>query len=211
MKKSSKISIPIIIGSIIIAIGLTLAAPKSPYNNELTALQNKLAKVNNESTKIIDNSDSASSLDSSTATALKNTTISLATTQANNLMKNLYTWSSGADYTKNKATIIKSYVTSPDVISSAMPDDKDNSGNSQITALGLHSQLKSVHVYNNDINTSDIYIIATATATKNQDANDTNTPLSNNYVYKAHFDNTSQKFSSLTYIGKESLNNSTGN
>ncbi len=211
MEKSSKISILILAVSVIAAIALTAAAPKSPYTAQLASLQNKLAKANSNTSTLIDKSDSSSSINSSTTSVLQKTTLSIAKSKADDLMKNLYTWSSGSEYTKNKNTIISSLVTSPNVINNVMPDDKDNSGNSQVDALGIHSSLKSVTTYATSLDSNDLYISANATATKGSDVNSDNSPLSNNHVYKVHFDTASQRFDNITYVGKESLNNSTGN
>ena len=211
MEKSSKISILILAVSVIASVALTAAAPKSPYTAQLTSLQNKLAQANDNANTLVDKSDSSSSVNPSTTSVLQKTTLSIATSKANDLMKNLYTWSSGSEYTKNKNTIITKLVASPNVINSVMPDDKDNSGNSQIDALGIHSSLKSVTVYATSLDSPDLYISAEATATKGTDVNSDNSPLSNNHVYKAHFDTSSQRFDNITYVGKQSLNNSTGN
>lgn len=211
MEKSSKISILILAVSVIAAVTLTAAAPKSPYTAQLASLQNKLAQANNNTSTLIDKSDSSASIDSSTTSVLQKTTLSIANSKANALMKNLYTWSSGSEYTKNKNTITASLVTSPNVINNIMPDDKDNSGNSQVDALGIHSSLKSVTTYGTSLDSNDLYISANATATKGSDVNSDNSPLSNNHVYKVHFDPASQRFDNIIYVGKESLNNSTGN
>jgi len=211
MEKSSKISILILATSVIAAVALTAAAPKSPYTAQLASLQNKLAKANNNANTLIDKSDSSSSINSSNTSLLQKTTLSIANSKANELMKNLYTWSSGSEYTKNKNEIIASLVTSPNVINNVMPDDKDNSGNSQVDALGIHSSLKSVTTYATSLDSNDLYISANATATKDSDVNSDNSPLSNNHIYKVHFDTSSQKFDNISSFGNARLNNSTGN
>ena len=58
MEKSSKISILILAVSVIAAVALTAAAPKSPYTAQLASLQNKLAQANSNTSTLIDKSDS---------------------------------------------------------------------------------------------------------------------------------------------------------
>lgn len=210
MNKSTKTSIAIIGVSVIAAAGIMISAPHSPYAQELAKLQVDLAKVNNESNKLTDSSDSSSSSSSSQSSLLQQTVLSQTDKKATDLMKNLYNWSSSKEYNANKQAIIKNDVSDAKLIDSIMPDDKDKSGNSQIDALSIHSTFKTVKTFSNQLNNGDVYLITTATATKSSDSSSDNEPLSNNHVYKAHFDPQSQKFTAITYVGKESLTNSTG-
>jgi len=206
MNKSTKISLSILGVSVMIGIGAMSTAPHSPYAQELTKLQSQLADLNKEQTKISEDADKNSSKQS---TIITNTTLSQTNKKANDLMKNMYSWSSGEKYDANKQSIIKNDITDANIISDFMPNNKDTSGNSQIDALGIKSSFISVKTFAANTSDSDVYLITKASATKSND-DSSSSALSNNYVYKAHYDAQSQKFSSLTFVGKESLTNSTG-
>lgn len=207
MKNIYKLSIGTIALGAIIGVTLMVASPKSPYTKQLTSLQNELSVVNNQSNKLTIQAKKLNKAPS-TKTVLQSTTYNMASSKASDLMTKMYTWDSGKTYTANRSNIIQNDVSSEDVLAKIMPVDKDNSGNSQVDALNLKSSLKSVKTFASDLSNKDLYIVATISAS-NSDSTD-NSTLTNNQVYQAHFDTKSQKFTSLNYIGKESLDNSTG-
>lgn len=207
MKNIYKLSIGTIALGAIIGVTLMVASPKSPYTKQLTSLQNELSVVNNQSNKLTIQAKKLNKAPS-TKTVLQSTTYNMASSKASDLMTKMYTWDSGKTYTANRSNIIQNDVSSEDVLAKIMPVDKDNSGNSQVDALNLKSSLKSVKTFTSDLSNKDLYIVATISAS-NSDSTD-NSTLTNNQVYQAHFDTKSQKFTSLNYIGKESLDNSTG-
>lgn len=191
----------------IVGIALMVASPKSPYTKQLTSLQNELSVVNNQSNKLTIQAKKLNKTPS-TKTVLQSTTYNMASSKASDLMTKMYTWQSGKTYTANRNDIIQNDVSSEDVLEKIMPVDKDNSGNSQVDALNLKSSLKSIKTFASGLDNEDLYIVATISASNNDSTDDST--LTNNQVYQAHFDTKSQKFTSLNYIGKESLDNSTG-
>lgn len=207
MKNIYKLSIGTIALGAIVGVALTVASPKSPYTKQLTSLQNELSVVNNQSNRLTIQAKKLNKAPS-TKTVLQSTTYNMASSKASDLMTKMYTWQSGKTYTANRNNIIQNDVSSEDVLEKIMPVDKDNSGNSQVDALNLKSSLKSVKTFASDLDNEDLYIVATISASNNDSTDDST--LTNNQVYQAHFDTKSQKFTSLNYIGKESLDNSTG-
>lgn len=207
MKNIYKLSIGTIALGAIVGVALTVASPKSPYTKQLTSLQNELSVVNNQSNKLTIQAKKLNKTPS-TKTVLQSTTYNMASSKASDLMTKMYTWQSGKTYTANRNNILQNDVSSEDVLEKIMPVDKDNSGNSQVDALNLKSSLKSVKTFAPDLDNEDLYIVATVSASNNDSTADST--LTNNQVYQVHFDTKSQKFTSLNYIGKESLDNSTG-
>lgn len=189
-----------IVGSLLISGTLITVAPhNSASNSEISDLQTRLNTITSH-TKNEVNSYSTSNA------YLKNTTYDKLTIRSKDLMTNLYTWSDGKSYNANKDKIIKDDVSSGGIINSVMPDAKDNSGESQIDALSLTSELKSINVYTSALDSSDATVVAKATASKTSEFSS----LANNYIYKIHYDSGSDKIDSVQYVGKESLNTSTG-
>lgn len=198
MKKENIIwiSLSVIIGSILIGV----SPNNSKSNTEITNLQNKLNSiVSNTKNKINDNT--------TTDTYLKDTTFNNLNNVSKDLMKNLYTWSDGKSYNQNKEQIINNDVSSADLIRTIMPDAKDTSGESQIDALNLTSNLESTNIYISALDSENATIVAKATASKTGESS----TLSNNYVYTIHYNPSINKIDNIQYVGKESLNTSTGN
>lgn len=210
MKKDTKIAAAIVGTSFALMIGLSATAPQSPYTSQLNTLHTQLSKVNAEGNTLTKET-TTKKVELTTPNVLSATKLGKINTKAKDLMTNLYTWSSSKEYTANKLKIVRNNdVSATTVIDKVMPDDKDTSGNSQIDALNVTSKLVSTRVYSSAIDTNDVTIIATVTATTDSDVTDDNTPLSNEQIYTAHYDDKLNAFTTLTYVGKGSLSNSTG-
>lgn len=207
MNSKTKISIGIIMASLIGAGVMVSTSPTSPYKAELDRLQNQLNQVNTTSTKLSKESNNIKT--PSIANVIKSTPYGLASAKATDFMTKLYTWSNGKEYTANRNDIIKSDITSADLIKTTMPEDKDISGNSQINSLGYMSEAKSVETYANDLNNTDLIVVAQVASSKTGSVDSDG--LTNNQVYTLHIDPATQKIDKMSYLGKESLDNSTGN
>lgn len=206
MNLSSKISIGIIVASLIGAGIMISTSPTSPYKAELDRLQNQLNQVNTTSTKLSKESDNIKT--PSVTNVIKSTPYGLASAKATDFMTKLYTWSNGKEYTANRNDIIKSDITNADLIKTTMPEDKDISGNSQVDSLGYMSETKSVEAYSNDLNSTDLIVVAQVASSKTGSID--NNGLTNNQVYKIHVDPATQKIDTMSYLGKESLDSNTG-
>lgn len=206
MNLSSKISIGVVVASLIGAGIMISTSPTSPYKAELDRLQNQLNQVNTTSTKLSKESDNIKT--PSVTNVIKSTPYGLASAKATDFMTKLYTWSNGKEYTANRNDIIKSDITNADLIKTTMPEDKDISGNSQIDSLGYMSETKSVKAYSNDLNSTDLIVVAKVASSKTGSIN--NNGLTNNQVYKIHVDPATQKIDTMSYLGKESLDSNTG-
>lgn len=207
MNSKTKISIGIIMASLIGAGVMVSTSPTSPYKSELDRLQNQLNQVNTTSTKLSKESNSIKT--PSVASVIKSTPYGLASAKATDFMTKLYTWSNGKEYTANRNDIIKSDITNADLIKTTMPEDKDISGNSQIDSLGYMSEAKSVETYANNLNDTDLIVVAQVASSKTGSVDSNG--LTNNQVYTLHVDPATQKIDKMSYLGKESLDNSTGN
>ena len=206
MNLSSKISIGIIVASLIGAGIMVSTSPTSPYKAELDRLQNQLNQVNTTATKLSKESDNIKT--PSVTNVIKSTPYGLASAKATDFMTKLYTWSNGKEYTANRNDIIKSDITNADLIKTTMPEDKDISGNSQVDSLGYMSETKSVEAYSNDLNSTDLIVVAQVASSKTGSID--NNGLTNNQVYKIHVDPATQKIDTMSYLGKESLDSNTG-
>lgn len=207
MNSKTKISIGIIMASLIGAGVMVSTSPTSPYKAELDRLQSQLNQVNTTSTKLSKESNNIKT--PSVATVIKSTPYGLASAKATDFMTKLYTWSNGKEYTNNRNDIIKSDITNADLIKATMPEDKDISGNSQVDSLGYMSETKSVKAYANDLNSTDLIVVAQVASSKTGSVDSDG--LTNNQVYTIHVDPATQKIDKMSYLGKESLDNNTGN
>ena len=206
MNLSNKISISIVVASLIGAGIMVSTSPTSPYKAELDRLQNQLNQVNTTATKLSKESDNIKT--PSVTNVIKSTPYGLASAKATDFMTKLYTWSNGKEYTANRNDIIKSDITNADLIKTTMPEDKDISGNSQVDSLGYMSETKSVEAYSNDLNSTDLIVVAQVASSKTGSID--NNGLTNNQVYKIHVDPATQKIDTMSYLGKESLDSNTG-
>ena len=206
MNSTTKISIGIVMASLIGAGIMVSTSPTSPYKTELDRLQTQLNQVNTTSTKLSKESNNIKT--PSVASVIKSTPYGLASAKATDFMTKLYTWSNGKEYTANRNDIIKSDITNADLIKATMPEDKDISGNSQVDSLGYMSETKSVNAYVNDLNSTDLIVVAQVASSKTGSVDSDG--LTNNQVYTLHVDPATQKIDTMSYLGKESLDSSTG-
>ncbi len=204
MNNSNKIIASILGASIVISGLAVITSHHDDTTKTLASLQKELTRVNEETKKIKSDNQSTEK------NPIIGTTLYNAQQTGNDLMTNLYSWSSSKDYNENKTSIIKNDITDPNLISQLMPDDKDISGNSKIDAYNIKSKLVDATAYTQDINSGDVYLVAEATSEKKSQNNSDNN-LSAKYLYKAHYDTNAKRFNNLSYIGKESLSASSGN
>lgn len=210
MKRSNLIAGALVGASLLIMSGTIATKPADPYASQVNQLQTQLSHLSDA--QIAANNAKPSTPTVTINSVIKDTKMKKAETLAKDLMSNLYNWDSDDQYNQNQKHITNNDITSPDLIAKIMPSSKDSTGASKIDALNLVSELKSMQIYATDLNAKDYTIVATVSnhstddTAQNDDDDSSNLPI--NYVYKVHYNADINKFSSLEFMHKETLDSS---
>lgn len=202
----SKLAYVILAAGAILGLGAFVSSPSSPYTGQLKSLQVQLAKVNDDVAKANNKKQSETS-NVTVTNDDKGTVLAKAMSKSEDMMTDIYTWSDHKSYEANRTKLTADFTTDVNSANALMPEDKDNSGNSRVEALGVSSRYGGQTVFATSTDSPDVYILAQTTASqKNYGSEGANV----NQLFKAHYDAPTQRFTTLQYLGKTSLQSSTG-